>query len=94
MLKLSDKSIEFYLNKLYKKMNVTNRVEMIRYALMNQLIHVKSWIAPVQELIEKASAYLWVRYPAAILRPFKIGVLFITNYKKAPNLNSAKKKII
>ena len=42
MLKLSDKSIEFYLNKLYKKMNVTNRVEMIRYALMNQLIHVKS----------------------------------------------------
>jgi DNA-binding NarL/FixJ family response regulator len=42
MLNLSDKSIEFYLNKLYKKMNVTNRVEMIRYALMNQLIHVQS----------------------------------------------------
>jgi DNA-binding NarL/FixJ family response regulator len=42
MLNLSDKSIEFYLNKLYKKMKVTNRVEMIRYALMNQLIQVKS----------------------------------------------------
>jgi DNA-binding NarL/FixJ family response regulator len=42
MLNLSDKSIEFYLNKLYKKMNVSNRVEMIRYALINQLIHVQS----------------------------------------------------
>jgi DNA-binding NarL/FixJ family response regulator len=42
MLNLSDKSIEFYLNKLYKKMNVANRVEMIRYALVNELIHVKS----------------------------------------------------
>lgn len=42
MLNLSDKSIEFYLNKLYKKMNVTNRIEMIRYALTNELIHVKS----------------------------------------------------
>lgn len=42
MLNLSDKTIEFYLNKLYKKMNVTNRVKMIRYALMNQLIHIKS----------------------------------------------------
>jgi len=42
MLNLSDKTIEFYLNKLYKKMKVTNRVEMIRYALMNQLIQVKS----------------------------------------------------
>lgn len=42
MLNLSDKSIEFYLNKLYKKMNVTNRIEMVRYALINELIHVKS----------------------------------------------------
>lgn len=41
-LNLSDKSIEFYLNKLYKKMNVSNRVEMIRYALVNELIQVKS----------------------------------------------------